>query len=64
MEYKVIVVEAAGLAGTSFEKAASRLSELVNEAARLGWKPQGGVAVGESQMTREPFLLQAIVKGY
>jgi hypothetical protein len=63
MEYKVIVVGAAGLAGTNFERAAERLGALVNEAVVQGWKPQGGVAVGESQMTREPYLLQAVVKG-
>jgi hypothetical protein len=63
MEYKVIVVDAANLAGTNFEKAAERLATLVNEAVTTGWKPQGGLAVGESQVTREPFLLQAMVKG-
>jgi hypothetical protein len=63
MEYRVIVVSGSGLTGTNFERGAERLAELVNEALRQGWKPQGGVAVGESQMTREPFMLQAVVRG-
>ena len=28
----------------------------------MGWEPQGGVTVGNSQQTKEPFLLQALVK--
>jgi hypothetical protein len=62
MEYKVIVVPCSGMMGTDFEKAAERLSELVGEGLRQGWKLQGGVAVGSSQLTKEPFLLQALVR--
>jgi len=63
MEYKVILVAAPGHMGTDFEKGSERLAELVNEAFQQGWKPQGGIAVGEAQVTRERFILQAVVKG-
>lgn len=62
MEYKAIVVACAGLMGTDFEKAAEKLSEQVGEALRQGWKVQGGVAAGSSQLTKEPYLLQALVR--
>ena len=63
MEYKITVVVAPGHMGTDFEKGSERLAELVNDALRQGWKPQGGIAVGEAQVTRERFILQAMVKG-
>lgn len=63
MEYKVLVVRGAGVTGTHFEKAAEELSDRVNEAIKEGWRPQGGLCVGESQVTREPYLMQAVVRG-
>ena len=61
MEYKVLVAGAGGFLETNFEEAASKLSEKVNMFLAQGWQLQGGVAVGETQTTKEPYLLQAIV---
>ena len=63
MDYKVLVVSGSGLMGTNYQKATDHLAQLVNEAMREGWKPQGGIAVGDTQMTKEPYLMQAMVKG-
>ncbi|MGA9750878.1 MAG: DUF1737 domain-containing protein [Acidobacteriota bacterium] len=63
MDYEILMVEAAGPTGTHFEKAAAELAEKVTAAMREGWRPKGGVAVGQSQMTRAPYLFQAMVRG-
>ncbi len=63
MDYEILIVEAAGPTGTHFEKAAAELAEKVTEAMREGWRPKGGVACAVSQMTREPYLMQAMVRG-
>ena len=60
--YKIITVSAVHAITTNFEKAAAELSELVNTEIQQGWKPQGGVAVGKTQSTREPYLFQAMIK--
>jgi len=63
MEYKVILVSAIKTFGTDFDKAAQELAEKVNEQIQWGWLPQGGLAVGETQSTKEPYIMQAMVKG-
>ena len=63
MDYEILIVEAAGPMGTHFEKAAAELAEKVTAAMREGWRPKGGVACAVSQMTREPYLMQAMVRG-
>jgi hypothetical protein len=62
MSYSIITVSAISGISTNFERAAERLSDLVNELIGQGWKPMGGVAVGQTQNTHEPFLFQAIVR--
>jgi hypothetical protein len=62
MEYKVLTVRSSGFTGTNFEQAAEELGRLVNEHLSLGWQPQGGLAVGETQTTKEPYLFQALIK--
>ncbi len=62
MEYKVIVVPAVKSIGTNFEKAAQELAKKVNEQLQSGWVPQGGLAVGETQSLKEPYIMQAMVK--
>ena len=62
MQYKVVVVDAVKGWGTDFEKAADELSRLVNEQIAQGWEPTGGVNVGRTQSTENPYLLQAMVK--
>ena len=63
MQYKVVVVDAVkgGSWGTNFEKAAAELSRQVNEEIARGWDPPGGVNVGRTQSTENPYLLQAMV---
>jgi hypothetical protein len=63
MEYKVLVVECSDVTGTHFQKAADKLAERVNEAIREGWRPQGGLCTGDSQVTYEPCLMRATVRG-
>ncbi len=63
MEYKVVAVPATGWSGTNFEKAAEDLAVKVNALLAENWQVQGGVAVGETQTTKEPFLFQALVRG-
>ena len=62
MEYQVVIVSAIKGFGTNFDKAAEELAEKVNEQAQWGWRPQGGLAVGETQSMKEPYLMQAMVK--
>ena len=62
MEYKIVVVDAVQAWGTNFEKAAAELSRLVNEEIANGWEPLGGVNVGRTQSTENPYLLQAMIK--
>jgi Domain of unknown function (DUF1737) len=61
VQYKLIAVKAVYGLGTDFQRAGEELSQQVNEALAAGWKPQGGVMVGKTQSTREPYLFQAIV---
>jgi hypothetical protein len=63
VEYKVVIVPATAWSGTNFEKAAEELAEKVNLLLADRWQVQGGVAVGETQTTKEPFLFQALVRG-
>ena len=62
MNYKVVTVSAAAFIGTNFESAALELTEKVEELLAEGWQPQGGIAVGETQTTKAPYLFQALVK--
>ena len=62
MEYKVVTVSAVQFVGTDFEKAAEGLASRVNEFLTDGWEPQGGISVGETQRTNQPYLFQAIVR--
>ena len=62
MDYKVVVVSAVKGFGTNFEKAADELANSVNTEIRRGCEPLGGVNVGTTQSTSEPFLLQAMIK--
>ena len=50
-----------GLA-TDFHKAAEELSRTVNKEIANGWEPLGGIGVGTTQTTKEPYLFQAVVK--
>lgn len=61
MSYKILVVNAVSGFGTNFQDAADRLADLVNEEIASGWTPLGGVAVGETMSTKEPYLFQAMV---
>lgn len=63
MEYKVVVVRTAAWSGTNFEKGAEELAAKVTLLLGEGWRVQGGVAVGETQTTKEPYLMQALVRG-
>ena len=60
MEYKVVTVSSTAWSGTNFEKAAEDLAAKVNALLAENWQLQGGVAVGETQTTKEPFLFQAL----
>ena len=62
MEYKVIVVSAVRSISTDFDKACQKLAEKVNEQSQWGWVPQGGLAVGETQSLKQPYIMQAMVK--
>jgi hypothetical protein len=62
MLYKIITVYACDFMGTDFEKAAEKLSGLVNKEMTQGWRPMGGVATGNSASTHEPYLFQAMIK--
>jgi len=62
MEYKVIVVNAVKTFGTNFEETAQELSEMVNQEIQKGWEPLGGVNVGSTMSTNEPYLLQAMIR--
>ncbi len=61
MKYQVLTVSAVYGFGTDFKQAAKDLSEHVNRALLEGWKPLGGVAVGDTQSTKEPYLFQAMI---
>lgn len=62
MSYKILVVNAVSGFGTDFQDAADRLAKRVNEDIASGWRPLGGVAVGETTMsTKEPHLFQAML---
>ncbi len=61
MKYKIVTVNAViGSFSTEFEQAAEKLSNLVNREMRDGWMPVGGVAVGQTMSTKEPYLFQAM----
>jgi len=61
MSYKILVVNAVSGFGTNFQDAAERLATLVNQEIASGWTPLGGIAVGETMSTKEPYLFQAMV---
>ena len=61
MSYKILVVNAVSGFGTNFQDAADRLAELVNKDIASGCAPLGGVAVGETMSTKEPYLFQVMV---
>jgi len=63
MKYQILVAKTVDFLSTDFEKAAQALSLDVNRAIAQGWEPQGGVAVGLTQSTHEPYLFQAMVHG-
>jgi hypothetical protein len=62
MEYTILVQKAGGMFSTDFDKAAQELAVTVNEAILEGWKPQGGLAIGQTVGTETPYLLQAMVR--
>lgn len=62
MIYKIISVDTVNFIGTDFGKASEHLAELVNSSIQEGWKPIGGVAIGGTQSTHEPYLFQSMVK--
>jgi Domain of unknown function (DUF1737) len=62
MSYTIYTVSAVRGLATNFQLAAQELAEVVSEAMSKGWKPAGGVAVGQTQNTHEPFLFQAMVR--
>ena len=62
MEYQIVVVTAVKTFGTDFEHAARELSAKVNAEIQLGWEPLGGVNVGATMSTHEPYLLQAMIR--
>jgi hypothetical protein len=63
MEYQIVMRSAAKALGTDFEAAARELEQLVAELIRQGWKPLGGVAVGNTQSVHNPYLFQAMTRG-
>jgi hypothetical protein len=63
MQYTIVMNTATfGLLGTDFGKAAYELTKQVNEHLAQGWKPLGGVALGKTMSTFEPYLFQALIK--
>ncbi len=62
MEYKIVVMKAAGFLGTNFESAAEKLAEEVGRQIALGWEPQGGISVGHSWSIKTPYLFQAMTR--
>lgn len=63
MEYKILTaVTDSGILGTNFETTAAKLAHEVNQHLMLGWEPQGGVCVGDTQSLKRPYLFQAMVK--
>jgi len=60
MQSQILTVNSVSGFSTDFRAAASQLSDLVNQAILEGWRPLGGVAVGETQSLKEPYLFQAI----
>ena len=62
MLYKVILVNAVDFIGTDFQQASEHLSTLVNAEIEQGWKPIGGIAIGGTRSTKEPYLFQSMVK--
>jgi hypothetical protein len=62
MQYTIIMNTAMFGLGTDFGKAAYGLTKQVNEHLAQGWKPQGGVMIGKTMSTFEPYLFQALIK--
>jgi len=60
MRYQILVTGTASGPGTDFEKAATSLTKLVDQAILDGWRPLGGLAVGANGSTLEPYLFQAM----
>jgi hypothetical protein len=62
MDYKIIIMKCCGLMGTDFADAAEKLAAAVREQISHGWEPLGGVALGETAVTKAPHLFQAMIK--
>jgi hypothetical protein len=62
MSYTIFTVSAVHGLATDYPRAAQELSELISDAMSKGWKPAGGVAIGQTQNTKEPFLFQAMIR--
>ena len=62
MEYKVVIQSTTGFLGTDFPKAAEALAAKVNENAKEGWEPLGGICCGETKERDLPYLMQAMVR--
>jgi hypothetical protein len=62
MQYKILNASAVAFVGTDFDSATEHLADQVNRAIAEGWKPLGGIAVGGTQSTHEPFLFQAMFR--
>ena len=62
MKYKIVIVNAAKTWGTNFEKAGEELAKNVNLEIGYGWEPVGGVTVGATMATKEPYLMQAMIR--
>ena len=60
MRYQILLTRTASGLGTDFEKAATSLAKLVDQAILDGWRPLGGLAVGANGSTLEPYLFQAM----
>jgi hypothetical protein len=62
MQYQILSVNSVRPPGTDFKVADEQLADLVNKEIERGWRPLGGVAIGETQSTNAPFLFQAMTK--
>ncbi len=61
MKYKILTVIATSGSG-GLTNASLELSKLVNEAIMEDWKPLGGVAIGNTGVTKQPIFSQALTQ--